>query len=123
MGHHRIKRTVRMVLRAKVPQARVRLRRDTLEERRCQSRLADAGLAGEQYNLALTAPGALPPAGEKLDFLLAATKGVRADTLCSASNRLSAKLGRSIRQARTGSTIPFSSTEPRSAQSKRLPSS
>jgi hypothetical protein len=69
----RIERAGAMMRRALIAQPDVRLRRDPLiEEMRRKPRLADAGLAANQHDLALAAPGPLLALGQALEFMLAA---------------------------------------------------
>ena len=53
LADERIKRAVRMLRRAKIAQARVRLVGDPFKQRCGQPRFADSGLAGEQHHLTL----------------------------------------------------------------------
>src|SRR5215472_6572977 len=61
-----------MVRRSEIAPPRVRLASDALRQRRGQSRLADAGLAGDQYDPALAGLGLPPAAQEQVAFLVAA---------------------------------------------------
>jgi hypothetical protein len=53
----------------------MRLARHALEERRRQPRLADAGLAGEQYDLTLARLRLCPASQQKIAFFLAPNEG------------------------------------------------
>jgi hypothetical protein len=76
---------------------------------RSDARLADAGLAGEQYDLVVTSLGALPASRQQVEILVATDQRVNLDP-CSASNRLLTPLGRSTCQTGIGSAKPFSAT-------------
>ena len=67
----RVQCAVLVVRRAEVAQASVRLACKPLLERSGDARLADARLAGKQYNLTLAALGSLPAPEQQLDLLLA----------------------------------------------------
>jgi hypothetical protein len=52
LAHDRIKRAVRVLRRAEIAQARVRLGGEAFQQRGGEPRFPDAGLAGEQDHLA-----------------------------------------------------------------------
>ena len=54
LADDRIKRTVGMLRRAEIAQARMRLAGEAVRKRRREPRFADASLAGKQHHLALT---------------------------------------------------------------------
>jgi hypothetical protein len=68
----RIQRAVGVLWRAEVPKACVRLGGSALQQRRCESRLADARFAGEQYHLPCATFCFRPAPQQQFEFLFAA---------------------------------------------------
>src|SRR5262245_31935064 len=71
-----------MVRRREIAQPRMRFAGDALCKRRGQPRLADAGLAGDQHDPALTGLGLPPAALEQVEFLVAADQRRRLRAQC-----------------------------------------
>src|SRR6266702_2536117 len=69
-----MKRTVRVIGRALIPHTAVRPQREALGELCHKARFADAGLAGNQYHLALALPRQLLARSHEFDLCLAADK-------------------------------------------------
>ena len=90
--HHRPERAVRVVGRALVPQARRPLGPEPLAQRQDEPRLADAGLAAEQDDLALALLGALPAVEQQRDLVLPAHQRREPGT----AQGLEAALGRTL---------------------------
>src|SRR6266702_216254 len=72
-----MKRTVRVIGRALIPHTAVRPQREALGELCHKARFADAGLAGNQYHLALAQPRQLLARSHAFDLCLAADKANR----------------------------------------------
>src|SRR6266481_1481876 len=72
LGDERTKRTVGVVVRALVTQARVRLAGDALGERRRKAGLADSRLARDQHDLPFALPGEALAFRQKFDLVVAA---------------------------------------------------
>src|SRR5712692_11353663 len=72
LADHRIKRTVLVIGRAVVDQSRMSLCGHPLLQRKRETRLADAGLAGYQHDLPLAALGARPTAQQQLNLFFTA---------------------------------------------------
>ena len=70
LADERIERAVRVLRRAEIARARVRLGRKAFHERSGQPRFADAGLAGEQHHLAFAAPCRGPAPRQQLDLFV-----------------------------------------------------
>src|SRR5260370_30667266 len=83
LADHRIKRTVLVIGRAVVDQSRMSLCGQPLLQRKRETRLADAGLAGYQHDLPLAALGARPTAQQRLNLLFTADerRGCRTHSL------------------------------------------
>ena len=64
----RIKRAVGVLRRAEIAQARVRLGSEAFQQRSRQSRFADAGLAGEQHDLAFAGLCLRPAPQQQFEF-------------------------------------------------------
>src|SRR5260370_1146488 len=65
----RVERAVRVVGRAEVAQAHMRLALEPGQQAFSDARLADAGLAREQHDPTLTVLGLIPTAQQQLDLL------------------------------------------------------
>src|SRR5262249_48352034 len=78
----RVKRAVLVVRRREIAQPRVGFAGDALGQCRGQSRLADAGLAGDQHDPALAGLGLPPAAQEQIEFLVAAGERRRPRAQC-----------------------------------------
>src|SRR6516225_8238990 len=63
-----------MVWRTEIAQQEMRLAADPLFQRRGDARLADAGLARDQHDLAVPRLGARPAAQQQVDLLIAANQ-------------------------------------------------
>jgi hypothetical protein len=98
----------------------MRLCVESLRQCRGDARLAEAGFAGDQHDLAVAFLGARPAAQCRSISSSRPTSRVSVDP-CKASNRLSTTLGRITCQVGTGAAMPFTSTAPRSRYSKRSP--
>ncbi len=84
LGDKRMERALRIVRRAEIAQARLPFALKPLQQIFGDARLADAGLAREQHDLALAAPGLIPTAQQPVDLLLPADqrrKGAHAPRL------------------------------------------
>src|SRR5580700_1372380 len=68
----RKQRAVLVMRRAEIAQASMRLVLQARRKRRDHPRLADAGLARDQHNLAVAGLGALPAPQQEIDLLVAA---------------------------------------------------
>ena len=68
LGNDRVKRTVGVLRRTEIAQARVRFAGDTFEQRCREPRFADAGLAGEQHQLTFAGLRPRPAAKQKFEF-------------------------------------------------------
>ena len=79
LADDRIKRAVGMLRRAEIAQARVRLVGEAFQQRRRQSRFADAGLAGKENHLAFTALCSRPAPQQQFAFFFAANQRGQAD--------------------------------------------
>ncbi len=78
MSDDRIEGAIRVLWRAEVSPQHMGLARRLLDERRSQPRLADAGLAGQQNDLALACFRPLPAPHQKAHFFVAADQGGQA---------------------------------------------
>ena len=81
----------------------MRLGRHRLEHRLGQPRLADAGLAGQQHELALAAAGLAPALDQQRQLLVAADERRRRPPACRAANRLSSARSPTTAKAGAGS--------------------
>src|SRR5215831_18892162 len=104
-----------MIGRAEIAQADMRLGVQPLLQCYSEPRLAHAGFAGDQHDLA-GAPWRAPSDATTV-------RSPRREAPCNASNRLATALGRSTCHAHTGPAIPLTSTAPSSRYSKRSPRS
>ena len=68
LADDRVKRAVGVLRRAEIAQPRVRFAGEAFEQRRRQPRFADAGLAGQQHDLAFAALGFGPAPQQQLEF-------------------------------------------------------
>src|SRR6185437_2227594 len=75
LADHRLERAVAVMRQAEIAQPPVRLALDAFHQRARQSRLADAGLAGEQHHPAGALLDLLPMAQQEAELLLAAEQG------------------------------------------------
>jgi hypothetical protein len=66
-----VKRAVLIIGRAEIAQTNMRLGVEPLRHYRGDSRLANAGFAGDQHDLAVTGLGARPAPQQQLDLLVA----------------------------------------------------
>ena len=118
LGDDRIERAVRVLRRAEIAQAGMRLAARRSRKRRREPRLADTRLAGEQHHLAF--------AGLRLATSGAAAVRVprRARPAASSRSRAVPRSGfppssrRSTAQARTGSAMPLSVLWPRGPRAR-----
>ena len=79
LRNERVERAVRMVGRAEIAKASMRLALEPGQQAFGDARLADAGLAGEQHDPTLAELGLIPTAQQQLDLLLPADeRGQRA---------------------------------------------
>ena len=79
LRNERVERAVRMVGRAEIAKASMRLALEPRQQAFGDARLADAGLAGEQHDPTLAELGLIPTAQQQLDLLLPANeRGQRA---------------------------------------------
>ena len=111
-----------MQRRTEIAPPQMRLARHSLRERRGQSRLADARLAGEQHDLTLACLRLGPAPKHEVGFFLAPDQSretARAQRLEAA--RPATLPDREI--ARIGAAMPLISCRPRSPSSKRSPKS
>jgi hypothetical protein len=70
LADDRIKRAVRVLRRAEIAEARVRLGGEVFQQRSCEPRFPDAGLAGEQHDLAFTRLCSLPAPKQQFEFFI-----------------------------------------------------
>ncbi len=122
LADDRMKRAVGVLRRAEIAQARMRLGGEAFAKRGRQPRFADAGLAGEQHDLALARLRRCDQRRSSSSNSSSRPTSAVRPSACSASKRLSTELARSAAQARAGPAMPLSSCAPRSSSSKRSPS-
>ena len=107
LADDRIKRAVGVLRRAEVAQARVWLGSETFQQRRRQSRLADARLTGEQHHLAFAGLCLRPAPQQQFEFFFPPDKFRQAARVES----LEAAFHRSRSQRRPGSHRPRDALE------------
>src|SRR5262249_54428905 len=115
LGDERTKRTIDVIGRALIPQARVRLASDALDESRRKAGLADPRLARDLQARRWRSSRKLISPSRPMRSVRPAAR--------TASKRLSEADTPSTAHAATGSAIPLTSCLPRSRRRNRSPSS
>jgi len=90
----REQRAVLVVRRTEIAQPEMRLAAEPLFQRRCNARLANAGLAGDQHELAVAGLGARPAEQKQVDLIVAADKWGQ----CRSAQRLKTALDTALSQ-------------------------